>query len=68
MAYIQPEVIAEARKVDLLSYLQATDPHELVKCDGNEYCLAHTTHSRSQTASGFGGQEVSEVLLHLIIL
>ena len=38
MAYIQPEIVAEARKVDLLSYLKATDPSELVKCDGNEYC------------------------------
>lgn len=38
MGYVQPEVIAEARKVDLLSYLKATDPNELVKCDGNEYC------------------------------
>ena len=38
MSYIKPEVIAEVRKVDLLSYLKATDPNELVKCDGNEYC------------------------------
>ena len=68
MAYIQPEVIAEARKVDLLSYLQATDPHELVKCDGNEYCTRTHDSPRSQTANGFGGQEVSEELLRLIIL
>lgn len=31
MAYIQPEIVAEARKVDLLSYLKATDPSELVR-------------------------------------
>ncbi len=36
--YVTPDIIAEARKVDLFSYLQATDPNELVKCDGNEYC------------------------------
>ena len=50
MAYIQPEVIAEARKVDLLSYLQATDPHELVKCDGNEYCTR--THDSLKISNG----------------
>lgn len=50
MAYIQPEVIAEARKVDLLSYLQATDPNELVKCDGNEYCTR--THDSLKISNG----------------
>ncbi|MBQ9750989.1 MAG: DUF3991 domain-containing protein, partial [Clostridia bacterium] len=50
MAYIQPEVIAEARKVDLFSYLQATDPNELVKCDGNEYCTR--THDSLKISNG----------------
>ena len=50
MAYIHPEVIAEARKVDLLSYLRATDPHELVKCDGNEYCTR--THDSLKISNG----------------
>ena len=38
MAYLSPEIIARAREVDLLSYLKATDPDELVRCNGNEYC------------------------------
>ena len=50
MAYIQPEVLAEARKVDLLSYLKATDPSELVKCDGNEYCTR--THDSLKISNG----------------
>ena len=50
MGYIQPEVIAEARKVDLFSYLQATDPDELVKCDGNEYCTR--THDSLKISNG----------------
>ena len=50
MAYIHPEVIAEARKVDLLSYLRATDPNELVKCDGNEYCTR--THDSLKISNG----------------
>jgi HAD superfamily hydrolase (TIGR01509 family) len=50
MVYVRPEVIAEARKVDLLSYLQATDPNELVKCDGNEYCTR--THDSLKLSNG----------------
>lgn len=50
MAYIRPEVIAEARRVDLLSYLKAADPGELVKCDGNEYCTR--THDSLKISNG----------------
>ena len=50
MAYINPEVIAEARKVDLLSYLQTIEPNELVKCDGNEYCTR--THDSLKISNG----------------
>ena len=50
MAYINPEVIAEARKVDLLSYLQAIEPNELVKCGGNEYCTR--THDSLKISNG----------------
>lgn len=50
MPYIRPEVVAEARKVDLLSYLQATAPGELVKCGGNEYCTR--THDSLKISNG----------------
>lgn len=50
MPYIRPEIVAEARKVDLLSYLQATAPGELVKCSGNEYCTR--THDSLKISNG----------------
>ena len=36
--YVTPNVVEQARKVDLLSYLQATAPNELVRCGAEEYC------------------------------
>jgi len=32
MGYVTPEQIAQAREIDLLTYLQNCDPHELVHC------------------------------------
>ena len=50
MAYLSPEIIARARKIDLLSYLKATDPEELVRCDGTEYCTK--THDSLKISHG----------------
>ena len=36
--YVTPDVVEQARNVDLLSYLQATAPNELVRCGAEEYC------------------------------
>ena len=36
--YVTPDVVEQARKVDLLSYLQAIAPNELVRCGAEEYC------------------------------
>ena len=38
MAYIPPETIEQARRVDLLTYLQTCEPGELVHLGGNHYC------------------------------
>lgn len=38
MPYIEPEVLQQARQVDLLSYLQANEPGNLVRLSGNNYC------------------------------
>ena len=38
MSYVQPNVISQAREVDLYSFLLAREPSELVKCYGGEYC------------------------------
>ncbi len=37
MPYVDSKTILEAKKVDLLTYLQACNPHELVKLSGNVY-------------------------------
>mgnify|MGYP007022398080 CR=1 FL=1 len=49
MPYIKPETILEAKKVDLLSYLRAHEPDELVRCSGG-YCTR--THDSLKTSNG----------------
>ena len=38
MPYIDPEVIREAKRMDLLTYLQNYEPQELVRFSGSVYC------------------------------
>jgi len=38
MGYVTPEQITQAKELDLLTYLQRFDPHELVHVSGNTYC------------------------------
>lgn len=38
MAYVTPDDIARAKDMDLLTYLEAYEPAELVKFSGNVYC------------------------------
>lgn len=38
MAYIKPELVAEAKKMDLLTYLKNYEPSMLVRVSGGEYC------------------------------
>lgn len=38
MPYIAPDVVAKAREMDLLTYLQNYEPNELVHFGGNTYC------------------------------
>lgn len=38
MPYIPPEVVSQAREMDLLTYLRNYEPHELVHFGGNTYC------------------------------
>ena len=44
MPYIDPKVVLEARKMDLLTYLKNFEPHELVRLDKNNYTTR--THDR----------------------
>ncbi|HCC34786.1 MAG TPA: topoisomerase [Ruminococcaceae bacterium] len=50
MPYIAPEVIQEAKKMDLLTYLQNYEPQELVHFSGNVYCTR--THDSLKISNG----------------
>ena len=50
MPYIMPEVIAEAKQMDLLTYLQNYEPHELVRVGGNVYSTR--THDSLKISNG----------------
>ena len=38
MGYVSPEQIAQAKEIDLLTYLRSYDPYALVHVGGNTYC------------------------------
>ena len=38
MGYVTPEQITQAKEIDLLTYLQRFDPHQLVHVGGSTYC------------------------------
>ena len=38
MGYVTPEQITQAKEIDLLTYLQRYDPHQLVHVGGSTYC------------------------------
>lgn len=50
MPYINPEVIQKARRVDLLDYLRANEPYELVRISGNLYTTK--THDSLKISNG----------------
>jgi hypothetical protein len=69
MPYIDPEVIREAKKIDLITYLSNYEPQELVRFSGNTYCTrSHDSlkisngkwmwHSR-----GIGGRSALDYLI-----
>ena len=49
--YVTPDVVEQARKVDLLSYFQATAPNELVRCGAEEYCTRDFDKDKSHVQS-----------------
>lgn len=66
--YVTPDVVEQARKVDLLSYLQATAPNELVRCGAEEYCTREHDSLKISQANGIGGAVGSAVRRRWIIL
>lgn len=49
-AIIAPELIIQAKQMDLLTYLRNYEPYELVKFSGNTYCTR--THDSLKISNG----------------
>lgn len=69
MAYIPPEMIEKARQVDLLTYLQACEPGELIHLGGNHYCTREHDSLKISNGKwywfsrGFGGYNALDYLV-----
>lgn len=50
MPHIPPEVIEQTRQIDLLSYMKAFEPNELVRISGNNYTTC--THDSLKISNG----------------
>jgi hypothetical protein len=50
MPYIDPEVIEQAKQIDLLTYLQSFEPQELVHFSGSTYTTR--THDSLKISNG----------------
>ena len=71
MERVTPEQIAQAKKIDLFSYLEKIDPDELVHVSGQEYCTR--THDSLRISRdmglwnwcsrGFGGKTALDYLI-----
>ena len=69
MPYISPDLIAQAKQMDLLTYLRRFDPDELVHNGGNEYCTK--THDSliisnslwAWNSQGIGGRSALDYLI-----
>lgn len=69
MAFIPPETIEKARQVDLLTYMKACEPDELVHISGNHYCTREHDSLKISNGKwywfsrGFGGYTALDYLI-----
>ena len=69
MAYVTPEAIAQARQMDLLTYLQSFEPQELVKISPGNYCTREHDSLKISNGKwmwwsrGFGGNSALDYLI-----
>ena len=69
MPYIDPEVVAQAKRVDLLIYLQECDPEELVRMSASTWCTREHDSLKISNGKwywwsrGFGGRSVLDYLI-----
>ena len=73
MPFIAPELIIQAKQMDLLTYLKNYEPYELVKFSGNTYCTR--THDSLKISNGkwiwwsrgIGGRSALDYLIKSIV-
>lgn len=69
MPYISPEIIVEAKKIDLLTYLKNYYPDELVKCARDTYCTREHDSLKISNgkwmwfSQGIGGKNAIDYLI-----
>lgn len=69
MPFIPPETIEKARQVDLLTYLKACEPNELVHISGDHYCTCEHDSLKISNGKwywfsrGFGGYNALDYLI-----
>lgn len=69
MPFIPPETIEKARQVDLLTYLKACEPNELVHISSNHYCTREHDSLKISNGKwywfsrGFGGYNALDYLI-----
>lgn len=69
MPYVDPQTVEKAREMDLLTYLQNYEPHELVRLSDGTYCTR--THDSLKISNGkwmwwsrgFGGYSALDYLI-----
>ena len=69
MSFIPPETIEKARQIDLLTYLKACEPDELVHISGDHYCTREHDSLKISNGKwywfsrGFGGYNALDYLI-----
>lgn len=69
MAYIKPELVAKAKEMDLLTYLQNYEPSMLVRLTGGEYCTKEHDSLKISNgkwcwwSQGIGGRSALDYLI-----
>ena len=69
MSFIPPETVEKARQVDLLTYLKACEPDELVHISGDHYCTRKHDSLKISNGKwywfsrGFGGYNALDYLI-----
>ena len=69
MPYIPPEVVEQARQIDLLTYLRKLEPDNVEEVKGTRNVYRTVDHDSLKMSNGkwFGGRKVSAAIMRLTI-